>query len=67
MDAVREALANASLGQLEPIKNLPGMVRAAVGTLNKVWGANIELGQRENFPPKVLSACRSPVSAAQLV
>ena len=34
-DAVRDALAETDLGELENIKNLPGMVRAAVSTLEK--------------------------------
>jgi len=41
--AVREALPETDLGQLENIKTLPGMVRAAVNTLEKVWLANINL------------------------
>jgi hypothetical protein len=47
--AVREALATVQLGELEPIKGLPGMVRAAVGTLDKVWNAGIDLS-REKHP-----------------
>ena len=43
-DTVREALATVDLGELEPIKNLPGMIRAAVSTLDKLWRAGIELG-----------------------
>jgi hypothetical protein len=35
--AVREALATVQLGEIEPIKDLPGMVRAAAGTLENVW------------------------------
>jgi hypothetical protein len=42
-DAVREALATVGLGELEPIKHLPGMMRAAVGTLDKLWHAGINL------------------------
>jgi hypothetical protein len=42
-DAVREGLATVDLGELEPIKNLPGMIRAAVGTLDKLWRAGIDL------------------------
>ena len=42
-DAVREALVTVDLGELEPIKNLPGMLRAAVGTLDKLWRADIDL------------------------
>jgi hypothetical protein len=42
-DAVREALPETDLGELEQIKALPGMVRAAVSTLDKVWRADIDL------------------------
>jgi hypothetical protein len=42
-DAVSEALETVKLGELEPIKNLPGMVRAVIGTLDKVWRAGIDL------------------------
>ena len=42
-EALREALPAVAMGELEPIKNLPGMVRAAVNTLDKVWRAGIEL------------------------
>src|SRR5260370_21343389 len=52
-DAVRAALATTSLGELEAIKSLPGMVRATVGTLDKVWRAGIEL-----------TACKHPRLAA---
>ena len=41
--AVKEALPTVRLGELEPIKDLPGMVRAAAGTLNTVWSAAIDL------------------------
>ena len=44
--AVREALASVQLGELEPIKELPGMVRAAAGTLDKVWSAGIDLSRQ---------------------
>ena len=42
-DAIREALPETDLGELESIKTLPGMVRAAVSTLDKVWRADIDL------------------------
>ncbi|VTZ51303.1 conserved hypothetical protein [Methylocella tundrae] len=42
-DAVREALSAGSLGDLDAIKTLPGMVRVAVDTLDKVWRAGIDL------------------------
>jgi hypothetical protein len=41
--AVRDALAAVQLGELELIKTMPGMVRATVGTLEKVWSAGIDL------------------------
>jgi hypothetical protein len=42
-DAVREALPETDLGELENIKTLPGMVRATVSTFDKVWRADIDL------------------------
>ena len=45
---MREALAVVKLGELEPIKNLPGMVRAAVGTLDKLWHAGISLAEEKH-------------------
>ena len=42
-EALRQALPAVAMGELEPIKNLPGMVRAAVNTLDKVWRAGVEL------------------------
>ena len=45
-DAVKAALAETALGELERIKSLPGMTRAAVGTLRKVWHAGIDLRAR---------------------
>jgi hypothetical protein len=42
-DAVRETLPAVAMGELEPIKDLPGMVRAAVNTLDKVWRAAVDL------------------------
>src|SRR6516162_7218035 len=44
--AVRESLASVQLGELEPIKELPGMVRAAAGTLEKIWNAGIDLSRQ---------------------
>ena len=42
------ALASSSLGELDVIKDLPGMVRAAVSTLDKVWRADIDLSAAIN-------------------
>jgi hypothetical protein len=49
--AVRQSLSSVRLGELEPIKDLPGMVRAAVGTLDKVWNAAIDLSREK--PPRL--------------
>ena len=66
--AVRELLASVQLGELEPIKELPGMVRAAAGTLDKVWSA----GDR-SLPPNASAPGRasqartgSPAPAARV-
>ncbi|MHC2519009.1 PD-(D/E)XK nuclease family protein [Bradyrhizobium diazoefficiens] len=42
-EAVRSTLPTTPLGDLEPIKNLPGMARAVVSTLDKLWRADIDL------------------------
>ena len=60
-DAIREALPAVSLGELEPIKDLPGMVRAAVTTLDKVWRAGIDLSIEEHPRLKAIYALESEV------
>ena len=47
-EAVQAALAGSSLGEFDVIKDLPGMVRAAVSTLDKVWRADIDLSAATN-------------------
>ena len=42
-EAVQSALASSSLSELDVIKALPGMTRAAVSTLDKLWRAGIDL------------------------
>jgi hypothetical protein len=49
-EAVSAALAETELGELEPIKPLPGMARAAVDTFSKVWRAGIDLHSRSEKP-----------------
>jgi hypothetical protein len=49
-DAVKDAFNSITLSELEAIKHLPGMVRAAVNTLNKVWNAGIDLRLRSEHP-----------------
>ena len=43
-DAIRKVLQETDLGELDPIKTLPGMIPAAAETLQKVWRAGIDLG-----------------------
>ena len=54
-EAVRAALARSSLGELGVIKDLPGMARAAVSTLDKVWRAGIDLSTATNPRLRALS------------
>ena len=67
-NAVREALTAVDLGELEPIKKLPGMLRAAVGTLDKLWRGSIDLGGETHPRLEALRAleeevlCRLPAS-----
>jgi len=55
-DAVREALPDTDLVELEDIKTLPGMMRAAVGTLDRVWRADIDLSSSSHPRLKALAA-----------
>jgi len=49
-EAVKAALAETALGELQRIKSLPGMIRAAADTLGKVWRAGIDLNARPEQP-----------------
>ena len=60
-DAVSQALGTTSLGELEKIKALPGMVRAAIGTLEKVWQADIDLNKRTEPRLQALAALEREV------
>ena len=53
--AVRASLPVVPMGELDPIKNLPGMVRAAVSTLDKVWQAGIDLSDSKH--PRLQALC----------
>jgi hypothetical protein len=59
--AVRESIATVQLGGLEPIKDLPGMVRAVVGTLDKVWNAGIDLSCQTHPRLQVLRSLEKEV------
>lgn len=42
-ETVRDALPHVEMGELEPIKNLPGMPAAVTATFDKAWRAGIDL------------------------
>jgi hypothetical protein len=48
--AVVQAISSIDLGELEAIKTLPGMVRAAITTLGKAWQARIDLNKYSQNP-----------------
>ena len=56
-DALREAigsvLADTELGELDGIKDLPGMVNAAADTLRKAWRAGLDLQARGPEHPRL--------------
>ena len=54
--AVREALLATALGELDGIKNLPGMSEAACETLHKVWRSGIDI--RAGIHPRLDSIRR---------
>ena len=53
--AVQAALPTLSLGELDSLKSLPGMVAAAVDTISKVWSAGIDLQHRAASHPRLAS------------
>lgn len=55
---LRTELARTELGELDPIKDLPGMAGAAAATLRKIWHAGIRLPQDEEIHPR-LNAVRN--------
>jgi PD-(D/E)XK nuclease superfamily len=48
--SIQATLPVAELGELDPIKLLPGMVNACVDTLRKVWTSQINLHNAEGHP-----------------
>jgi PD-(D/E)XK nuclease superfamily len=60
-DAVREALPQTDLGELENIKTLPGMLRATVSTFDKVWRADIDLSSSSHPRLRALAALEREV------
>ena len=56
--AIQAGLPDATLGELESIKLLPGMVDAAADTLHKAWRAGIDLAARAGDHPRLNSIAR---------
>lgn len=50
---LRDVLPGTALGELEPIKTLPGFVEAASDTLRKAWQAGIDLKARAGGHPRL--------------
>jgi hypothetical protein len=42
-DAIQHALADTDIGPLNPVRELPGMTRAATATLQRAWDADLDL------------------------
>ena len=51
--AIQAALPTTSMGELEGIKALPGMIDAAADTLHKAWRAGIDLAERATDHPRL--------------
>ena len=56
--AIQQALPQTELGELDGIKQLPGMVDAAADTLHKAWRAGLDLAGRAGDHPRILSVAR---------
>jgi hypothetical protein len=56
--AIQQALPETELGELDGIKQLPGMVDAAADTLHKAWRAGLDLAGRAGDHPRILSIAR---------
>lgn len=52
---IKEVLPNTPMGELEEIKELPGMVKSAATTLRKVWRAGISLQDRSESHTRLLA------------
>lgn len=57
-EAVQTVLPTTELGELESLKALPGMIGAAVDTLEKVWRADIDLQARAQQHPRLASIAK---------
>jgi hypothetical protein len=53
--SIQACMPETELGELDPIKSLPGMVSAAAETLRKSWRAGIDLQARADVHPRIAS------------
>ena len=63
--AIQQALPDTKLGELDGIKQLPGMIDAAADTLHKVWRAGLDLACRASERPRILSVARLEAAVLQ--
>lgn len=56
--AIQATLPEISLGELDSLKSLPGMVGAAVDTLRKAWRAAVDLQARAGEHPRLASIAK---------
>lgn len=63
--AIQQALPETELGELDEIKQLPGMVDAAADTLHKTWRAGLDLAGRAGDHPRILSIARLEEAALE--
>jgi hypothetical protein len=56
--AIQQALPETELGELDGIKQLPGMIDAAADTLHKAWRAGLDLAVRAGDHPRIQSIAR---------
>ncbi len=54
-DAINKVLPDTELGELDGVKDLPGMVSAAADTLHKAWRAGVDLQARADQHPRLES------------
>ena len=55
LEAIKAAIPKTALGELDRIKDLPGVANAAANTLRKVWRGGIDLGKRATRHPRLAS------------
>ena len=57
-EAIQKSLPEVELGELDAIKELPGLVAAAAETLRKAWRSGIDLQARAGDHPRIASIAK---------